>query len=173
ESAWSRGRRDRALERSATRFRDIGPLPLGAPVEEGAIGKVLADSLEGRGGATGVGVARVPGGTVVFDIYERIESYTPTFEQVPARHILVSPSGPGEEADRAARAKAEELLRRIRAGEDIANLARQYTDDPATKAQGGDLGYFARGTMLDAFERAAFTLEVGEVSEPVKTEVGY
>ena len=249
ESAWSRGRRDRALERSATRFRDIGPLPLGAPVEEGAIGKVLADSLEGRGGATGVGVARVPGGTVVFDIYERIESYTPTFEQVRpmlaairedvrarneetgarkffasdprrfatgktvhftrvvaeplsvidvpltreeveryhrdhiskysapeqvhARHILVSPSGPGEEADRAARAKAEELLRRIRAGEDIADLARQYTDDPATKAQGGDLGYFARGTMLDAFERAAFTLEVGEVSEPVKTEVGY
>jgi len=94
-------------------------------------------------------------------------------EQVRARHILVSPAGPGPEADRAARARAEELLRRARTGEDFAALAQQYSDDVATKQDGGDLGYFGRGVMLDEIERAAFALKPGEVSGVVKTSEGY
>jgi hypothetical protein len=72
-----------------------------------------------------------------------------------------------------ARAKAEALLRRVRSGEDFAGLARQYSDDPATREQGGDLGMFGRGAMLEGFERVAFALEPDQVSDLVKTEVGY
>jgi parvulin-like peptidyl-prolyl isomerase len=101
-----------------------------------------------------------------------IEKYS-TPEQVQARHILISPTGTGPEADAAARRKAEDLLRRVRAGEDFAVLANQYSDDPPTRNQGGDLGYFSRGAMLEPVERAAFALKAGEVSEVVKSEVGY
>jgi len=94
-------------------------------------------------------------------------------EEVRARHILVSPDGEGPEADARARAEAESLLARVRAGEDFGALARQHTDDPATRDVGGDLGFFGRGAMLDAFERAVFALRPGEVSDVVRTEVGY
>ena len=94
-------------------------------------------------------------------------------ETVRARHLLISPSGPGPEADEKARARALDLLRRIRAGEDFAQLARQYTEDPATRESGGDLGNFARGAMLEEFERAAFSLREGEISDLVRTREGY
>ena len=82
-------------------------------------------------------------------------------ETVRARHILISPTAPGPEADEKARARATDLLRRIRAGEDFATLARQYSDDPPTRENGGDLGNFARGAMLEEFERAAFSTRGG------------
>jgi hypothetical protein len=66
-----------------------------------------------------------------------------------------------------------DILRRIRAGEDFAELARRYTEDPATQANGGELGSFARGAMLEEFERAAFSLRVGEISDLVRTKEGY
>jgi len=94
-------------------------------------------------------------------------------ETVRARHILVSPTGPGPEADEKARARAADLLRRIRGGEDFAALARQYSDDPPTRENGGELGNFARGAMLEEFERAAFSLREGEVSDLVRTSEGY
>jgi parvulin-like peptidyl-prolyl isomerase len=94
-------------------------------------------------------------------------------ETVRARHILISPTGPGPEADEKARARAADILRRIRAGEDFAALARQYTDDPATRESGGELGSFARGAMLEEFERAAFSLREGEISDLVRTQEGY
>ena len=103
---------------------------------------------------------------------EHLDKYAST-EKVRARHILISPSDPSPEADRQAREQAEALLSRIRAGEDFATLARRYSDDPATKPEGGDLGYFGRGAMLDAVERAAFSLKPGEVSDVIKSEVGY
>src|SRR5262249_12655571 len=52
-------------------------------------------------------------------------------------------------------------------------LAELYSDDPATKDKGGDLGVFQRGTMLQAFEDAAFAMQPGDLGGPVKTEVGY
>jgi hypothetical protein len=103
---------------------------------------------------------------------EHIDRYSAP-ETVRARHILISPAGPSPEDDAKALALARDILRRIRAGEDFAALARQYSDDPATRDQGGDLGSFARGAMLEEFERAAFSLREGEISEPVKTSVGY
>lgn len=94
-------------------------------------------------------------------------------EMIRVRHILSRPSGPGSEADEEARKRAEDLLARARKGEDFAELARRYSDDIATREKGGDLGFFSHGTMLEAFEQAAFKLKSGEISDVVRTEAGY
>jgi parvulin-like peptidyl-prolyl isomerase len=94
-------------------------------------------------------------------------------ELARVRHILISPTGPGAEADAAARAKAEEILKRVRAGEDFAKLAAEFSDDAETRATGGDVGVFRRGQMLEGFERAAFAMRLGDIIGPVRTEVGY
>lgn len=94
-------------------------------------------------------------------------------ELVRASHILISPINGSPAADRAARVRADSLLARIRAGESFDALAARYSDDPATKDKGGDLGVFARGTMLQAFEDAVFAMQEGDLGGPVKTEVGY
>jgi parvulin-like peptidyl-prolyl isomerase len=101
-----------------------------------------------------------------------IDQYT-VQELVHVRHILISPAGPGPAADAAARQKAEDILRRVRAGEDFAALAAKYTDDPATKNEGGDVGMFRHGQMLEPFERAAFAMRPGDITGPVRSEVGY
>jgi parvulin-like peptidyl-prolyl isomerase len=71
------------------------------------------------------------------------------------------------------RQKAEELRRRAAAGEDFARLARENSDDAATRERGGDLGTFARDTHARAFDEAAFALKVGGVSPVVETEYGF
>ncbi len=67
---------------------------------------------------------------------------------------------------------AQELKTKITGGESFANLAKQYSIDSSRK-RGGDLGYFGRGMMVPEFEKAAFALEKGQVSDIVKTEFGY
>lgn len=90
-------------------------------------------------------------------------------------HILVRvPPVGGSEAEEKAKAKAEAVLKRVRAGENFAKLAKEISEDPASAGAGGDLGYVARGEMVPAFEQAAFALKKGEVSkEPVRTPFGY
>lgn len=68
--------------------------------------------------------------------------------------------------------KAEEVLAKVKAGEDFATLAKQYSQD-STAANGGDLGLFGKGKMVPEFETAAFALKAGETSEIVKTVYGY
>jgi parvulin-like peptidyl-prolyl isomerase len=72
-----------------------------------------------------------------------------------------------------ARQKAEDLLKRVRAGEDFAALATEFSEDPGSKTQGGDLGWFGRGAMVKEFEDAAFALKQGEVSGVVESPFGY
>ena len=74
---------------------------------------------------------------------------------------------------RISRAKAEEVLKRARAGEDFSSLARQFSDEESTKRRGGDLRWFGRGEMVKQFEDAAFGLRLGEISGVVETDFGF
>ncbi len=97
--------------------------------------------------------------------------------EIAARHILVmyrgSQRSSATRTREEARARAEEALRRARGGEDFAALVREYSDEPNAGARGGALGRFGHGMMVPAFERAAFALEVGEMSGVVETDFGF
>ncbi|TMQ73456.1 MAG: hypothetical protein E6K80_00035 [Candidatus Eisenbacteria bacterium] len=94
-------------------------------------------------------------------------------ELAHVRHILITPKDTSPRADAEARDKAEEVLRRLKAGESFPDLVRKYSDDEATRDKGGDVGVFRHGMMLEDFERVAFTMKPGELRGPVRTEVGY
>jgi len=98
-------------------------------------------------------------------------------EKVRASHILIStrPTDPNADPNQLkaqAKTKAEGLLKKVKEGEDFAALAKENSDCPS-KAQGGDLGSFARGQMVPPFEAAAFTLKAGQISDLVETQFGY
>ena len=95
-------------------------------------------------------------------IYDQRVAQLKSEDEVAARHILVD----NEE-------KAKELLAKIKAGGDFAALAKENSADTGSKEQGGLLGYFGRGQMVPEFEKAAFTMTKGQVSEPVKTNFGW
>ncbi|MFB3163276.1 peptidylprolyl isomerase [Neobacillus sp. 179-J 1A1 HS] len=83
-------------------------------------------------------------------------------EQVKASHILVADE-----------ATAKEIKQKLADGADFAELAKEYSTDEGTKENGGELGFFAKGTMVTEFDDVAFTLPVNEISDPVKTDYGY
>ena len=92
-------------------------------------------------------------------------------EQVRARHILVMVND--QRTDEQARQRIEEARTKLASGGDWAAVAQQYSDDPASKESGGDLGMFGRGQMLPEFEQAAFSAQPGKLVGPIKTSAGY
>lgn len=94
----------------------------------------------------------------------RIESFRVP-EQIKARHILIRHESGGRE-------KIEEIMQAVNDGEDFEELASMHSDCPSGQ-NGGDLGYFSRGQMVEPFEKAAFALEIGEVSDIVETRFGF
>lgn len=86
---------------------------------------------------------------------------------------LVEVLGQDEELNKAATDKAAEVAAKAEAGEDFAALAAEYSEDQSNSGNGGDLGWFEKGVMVQEFEEAAFALEPGEISEPVRTQYGY
>ena len=96
-------------------------------------------------------------------------------EERRASHILITSPKDASEADRAkARAKAEDLLQQLKkAPASFAGLARQYSQDPGSANLGGDLNFFARGTMTKPFEDAAFALKKDELSDVVESDFGF
>jgi peptidyl-prolyl cis-trans isomerase C len=97
-------------------------------------------------------------------------------EQVRASHILIRPADPNTDPNQAkaqAKAKAEEVLKKAKEGADFAALAKENSQDPGSKEQGGDLGLFPRGQMVPPFENAAFGLKIGQISDLVETPFGY
>lgn len=95
-----------------------------------------------------------------------------TQEEVSARHILYKSDGTPQQ-DEAAKAKAEAALKKLRAGADFAELAKNESEDPGSKTLGGDLGSFGRGRMVKEFEEAAFGANPGDLTGPIKTPFGY
>ena len=91
---------------------------------------------------------------------------------VSFRQIVVAPQ-PKPAARAAALARAESLLVQLRHGADFETLARRFSNDPGTKDRGGDLGWFRRGMMVQAFDRVAFSLRPGEISNVVESPFGY
>lgn len=83
-------------------------------------------------------------------------------DKIKCSHILVKKQS-----------EAMAVLERLKKGESFTNLARELSVDRGSGKKGGDLGLFGRGVMVKAFEDAAFKLNKGEVSQPVKTEFGY
>ena len=86
----------------------------------------------------------------------------PTEEQVWARHILVADKG-----------KAATVMALLNDGSDFGKLAQEFSTDTGSGAKGGDLGWFGKGAMVAEFENAAFSMKVGEISEPIQSQFGY
>lgn len=94
-------------------------------------------------------------------------------KKVRARHVLFKAGEKASDADKAAaKAKAEDILKKAKAGEDFAKLARENSED-GSAAAGGDLGLFGPGAMVKPFETAAFALKAGELSGVVQTRFGF
>ncbi|MBW2645900.1 MAG: peptidylprolyl isomerase [Deltaproteobacteria bacterium] len=94
-------------------------------------------------------------------------------EQVQASHILIKIDPQADESQKAeARKKIEQIQKRLQKGEDFAALAKEFSQCPSN-AKGGDLGYFGRGQMVPPFEKTAFALKPGTVSDIVETQFGY
>lgn len=93
-------------------------------------------------------------------------------EQVKASHILIKTKPNDPESEKKALEKIQGLQKRA-AKEDFGKLAAEFSEDGGSKVKKGDLGFFARGRMVPEFDKVAFTLPVGKISEPVKSMFGY
>lgn len=178
------------------------PLPTATPVTYEAYQQALKDFLTRAQSASGLTEAElrrlIEVDLLRNKLYEAISAdVAATEEQVRARHILVRiidpaptptpvPAGqptptpdpaatptPAPRDEAQALARIVEVQQRLAAGEDFAALAKEYSDDTGSAEEGGDLGWFGRGMMVREFEEAAFALQPGQVSEPVKTVFGY
>ncbi len=115
------------------------------------------------------------------DLHKYYDSHKGDFEQVSAHHILIrfkgSPvplkDGQKDLTEEEALAKAQEIIKRLKAGEDFAKIAEAESADAGSGKNGGDLGSFKHGQMVKPFEDAAFSLKPGEISDPVKSQFGY
>ncbi|WP_137743612.1 peptidylprolyl isomerase [Robertmurraya siralis] len=93
------------------------------------------------------------------EVQEYYDNYKP---QIKARHILVEDE-----------ATAKEVKAKLDDGGDFAELAKEYSQDPGSAEEGGELGWFGPGMMVQPFEEAAYALDVNEISEPVKSDNGF
>ncbi|HOF04031.1 MAG TPA: peptidylprolyl isomerase [Syntrophales bacterium] len=119
------------------------------------------------------GVKTPPTEKEIQEFYRRNQDKFKLPETVHARHILVAKKeGEDEKARAAHREKTEQLRRQLLSGKDFAALAKENSDCPS-KAQGGDLGNFARGQMVKPFEDAAFAQKVDEIGPVVETDYGF
>ena len=94
-------------------------------------------------------------------------------ERVKARHILIMTEGKSDAEKKQALAKAEDLLKQLKAGADFSQLAQKNSEDTSNAPKGGDLGWFPHGQMVAEFDKAAFALKPGQLSGIVTTKFGY
>jgi peptidyl-prolyl cis-trans isomerase D len=97
-----------------------------------------------------------------------------TPKKVRARHILLEAASDAKtELSEKARKKALDVLKEARSGKDFGELARNYSDDPGSRDKGGDLGFFTKDRMVKPFSDVAFSMKIGEISEPIRTPFGW
>ena len=94
-------------------------------------------------------------------VYDEAIKQTPSEQEVHARHILVATEG-----------EAKDIEAQLKSGTDFATLAKEKSKDPGA-AEGGDLGYFTKDQMVPEFAEAAFKLDKGQISDPIKTQFGW
>lgn len=94
-------------------------------------------------------------------------------ERASAQHILVKPASDSDDDRVVAESKIEELRAKIEEGANFAELAEAHSECPSGKQGGGSLGWFTRGMMVPEFDNAAFSMEVGALSEIIETQFGY
>jgi peptidyl-prolyl cis-trans isomerase SurA len=105
---------------------------------------------------------------LVLEAYERMQN------EVRVSHVLILLNEDDSDKEIAkALSKIKSLRTKIINGEDFSKLAKEYSDDPSSESNGGDLGYFSVFKMLYPFESAAFNTEVGDVSQPFRTQYGF
>jgi len=111
----------------------------------------------------------------VREFYDKNKAQMQAPERVHVRHILVAVNEKAPAADKQkARQKADDLLKRLQAGEDFAKLAQENSDDPGSKTQGGDVGWVVQGKMVPTFEKASFALtKPNQLSPVVESPFGY
>jgi peptidyl-prolyl cis-trans isomerase C len=120
-----------------------------------------------------VATAQTPTDAECKDYYDKNPDRFKLGEAVRASHILILADEKADETTKKkARAQIEAVNKRVKAGEDFAQLAKEHSQD-GSAAQGGDLDFFGRGRMVPPFEQAAFALKPGEVSDIVTTQFGY
>ena len=105
-------------------------------------------------------------------MYEDYKRSTLAKEERKARHILIQIGTSAEKSKEALLPRIEELQQKLNDGESFEDLAREYSDDPGSAKQGGDLGWVATGEMVKPFEDALFNMNKGEVSDVVETQFG-
>lgn len=123
---------------------------------------------------------QVPGGPPQVseaDIQQYYNTHQQQFqvpEEVRVRHILISvPAKADAKTVAAAKAKAEGILAQLHNGANFAALAKKYSDDPGSKAQGGELGYIQHGATVPEFDKTAFSLQPGQTSGVIRTQFGF
>jgi peptidyl-prolyl cis-trans isomerase D len=106
--------------------------------------------------------------------YDKSQARYGEIEKRHAHHILIAlPAGADAKADAAALAKAQDVAAQLKAGKDFGELAKKYSADPGSATRGGDLGWADKATYVASFADALFSMQPGQVSDPVKTQYGY
>lgn len=106
--------------------------------------------------------------------YNQHQKEFQTPAQVRVRHILIAvPAKADAKTVSAAQAKAEGILKQLQGGANFADLAKKYSDDPGSKAQGGELGFIQHGATVPEFDRTAFGLAPGQLSPVIRTQFGF
>ena len=106
-------------------------------------------------------------------VYDEAVKQVGEEKEVHARHILFRAQAGDDKAGKEAEDKIKAVIVRLNKGEDFAKVAGEVTEDPSGKATGGDLGYFTKEQMVPEFSEAAFKLDKGQISDPVKTQFGW
>ena len=155
-------------DQGLVKFQPADPKPLSSAVARAAIALPVGAISE---------PIETPEGYVVL---ERLLDPPPGPERIAARHILITYAGSPKSVPGATRTEAEARALAQQVAEEASKpdadwkaLAEKYTEEPGGKERGGDLGKFGRGQMVPAFEKTAFSLRVGQISEVVQTQFGF